>query len=308
MAISEKESEDSYSDDSVESNSNAEINLNKNENEENSKLKLNKSPEIPKLNLNKIAEMSSENDLNKNVEKNFLNIKLDKNEDEEEDEDLKSNSSGSCSSSSMEDAENMEFANKVCILKSDSTKSTEKSKKNANFYKGFMRKPSRSIDEDCTVNQLSKKSNEYFSKSPNKKALFRARTFNDKENNNNININNNISTSINISNNEFVNKVPVKRRFSLLMLGEEKTKVPSRRASVFEIKRIPIVNEKPARYDTNGTEICKKNKRKVKISFAFPFENVVEIESFKGLNYVGGLPKEYVPQQQKTNCQCCNIY
>ena len=42
------------------------------------------------------------------------------------------------------------------------------------------------------------------------------------------------------------------------MLGEEKSKVPSRRASVFEIKKIPIVNEKLVRYDFNGTEIFKK--------------------------------------------------
>ena len=92
------------------------------------------------------------------------------------------------------------------------------------------------------------------------------------------------------------------------MLGEEKSKVPSRKESAFEIKKKEVKNEKPLRYDNNGTVICKKNKKKVKIMFSTPFENVVEIESFKGLNYMTGLPKEYVPQQQHTNCQCCFVY
>ena len=265
MSISEKDSEDKYSIRDDEDHSISGIKLNKNEVSDNSVIKPNK----------------------------------------DEDEDQKSDSSSvSSDSSSSSDEENMEFTHKVVLLNSDSTKSTEKAKKHDNFYKGFKRKPSRSIDEDFTVNQLAKKTNEYFDTSPKKPSLFRARTFNRKDKNYNNN-----SNSINISNNESVNKSTGRRRLSLLMLGEEKSKVPSRRDSIFKIKREPVVkDEKPVRYDNNGTVICKKNKRKVRITFAFPFENVVEIESFKGMNYVSGLPKEYVPQQQHTNCQCCTIY
>ena len=36
-----------------------------------------------------------------------------------------------------------------------------------------MKKQSKSIDEDCVVNQLAKKVNEYFSKSPIKKHYFK---------------------------------------------------------------------------------------------------------------------------------------
>ena len=69
--------------------------------------------------------------------------------------------------------------------------------------------------------------------------------------------------------------------------------------------------EKKERTDIYGNVICKKNKKKVKVSFvdmvtSQPLVNITDIESFKNYNCVYGLPKEE-KLEKKSNCQCCLI-
>ena len=65
--------------------------------------------------------------------------------------------------------------------------------------------------------------------------------------------------------------------------------------------------KKVYRKDKNGTEICKKNKKKVKIGFLEPFVDVTFIESFKKYNLVLGMPKGDTFIKDRENCQCCSI-
>lgn len=70
--------------------------------------------------------------------------------------------------------------------------------------------------------------------------------------------------------------------------------------------------DKKERTDIYGNVICKKNKKKVKVSFvdmvtSQPLVNITDIESFKKYNCVLGLPKEE-KIEKKSNCQCCLIY
>ena len=63
--------------------------------------------------------------------------------------------------------------------------------------------------------------------------------------------------------------------------------------------------EKIIRKDKNGVPICKKNKRKVKISFERPFVNVTNIECYKKYNVMIGMPKD--DNFMGEHCQCCTI-
>ena len=208
-----------------------------------------------------------------------------------------SSSSSSSLSSSMND--NMEFS-KALVLDSNSTKNTDK--KMQNISRSFMRKPSRSVEEEIIPeNNLTKKAKEYFESSPQKINIHRTRTFNRK-----------------IENGKNVNKTKLsslgsrKKRLSFIFLGEEKTKKHKKAESIFSYRSNvkETKNEKPVRRDNNGVEICKKNKKLVKIKFADPLENVEEIECLKGLYYVKDVrldDEDFVPGD-KVKCQCCMIF
>ena len=64
--------------------------------------------------------------------------------------------------------------------------------------------------------------------------------------------------------------------------------------------------EKILRKDFNGIPICKKNKKKVKITFKRPFVDVTPIESYKKYNTIMGIPNEGIFMTD--TCQCCSIY
>ena len=61
--------------------------------------------------------------------------------------------------------------------------------------------------------------------------------------------------------------------------------------------------------------ICKKNRRKVRVTFADeieeekPLASVIDIESYKKYNYIFGMPKvDTINKNITTNCQCCNVF
>ena len=70
------------------------------------------------------------------------------------------------------------------------------------------------------------------------------------------------------------------------------------------------------RRDAFGNIIKKKNKRKIKVSFADelkenqPLANVIDIESFKKYNIIIGMPKEdHIKNNHvNSNCQCCVMF
>ena len=99
-----------------------------------------------------------------------------------------------------------------------------------------------------------------------------------------------------------------KRKINL----EEKTKNRGPKKSVYalELKEEKKEEEqKIKRKDKNGTVICKKNKKKVKIAFHKPFVNIVPIESFKQYNVMIGIPKgdKYINSKNE-ECLCCLIF
>lgn len=105
-----------------------------------------------------------------------------------------------------------------------------------------------------------------------------------------------------------------KKRFSVFKLIE-KDKKNKKDLSHYTIKKEEEKEQSPPkkeRTDIFGNVICKKNKRKVKVSFVDivttqPFVNVTEIESFKNYNYIYGNHKEE-KIEKLSNCQCCIIY
>ena len=100
------------------------------------------------------------------------------------------------------------------------------------------------------------------------------------------------------------------KRKKLLFL-EEKNKYKSNKKSLFEeeVKEDKKEDEKVYRRDKNGVPICKKNKRKVKISFERPFEIITPIESYKKYNILLGMPRDENFMNGKLGeCQCCSLF
>ena len=105
-----------------------------------------------------------------------------------------------------------------------------------------------------------------------------------------------------------------KKRFSVIKLIEKnkKNKKDFNRYTVKKEEEKEEYSVKKERTDIFGNAICKKNKRKVKVSFVDivttqPLVDVVEIESFKNYNYIYGIYKEE-KIDKISKCQCCIIY
>lgn len=105
-----------------------------------------------------------------------------------------------------------------------------------------------------------------------------------------------------------------KKRFSVIKLIEKnkKNKKDFNRYTVKKEEEKEEYSVKKERTDIFGNVICKKNKRKVKVSFVDivttqPLVNVIEIESFKNYNYIYGIYKEE-KIDKISKCQCCIIY
>ena len=103
---------------------------------------------------------------------------------------------------------------------------------------------------------------------------------------------------------------PTKKKKKLVVL-EEKQKTRGRRRSIYALEpKEEIIEEeqKIVRTDFYGTPICKKNKKKVKVTFKKDFEIITQIESFKKYNVTIGIPKGEKYINRFDNCQCCLIF
>lgn len=145
----------------------------------------------------------------------------------------------------------------------------------------------------------------------------------------------NRTPNISMSNNQYISQSAKKEikssgnsviRVPKSKLGEyleksEKSKFKERKDSPFLVQQVrknlkfgeedEEKKNKKERRDWNGTVICKKNRRKVQVTFVDwisdePLTDVVYIESFKKLNYIRNMPKEDFIV--KPTCECCSIF
>ena len=102
---------------------------------------------------------------------------------------------------------------------------------------------------------------------------------------------------------------PDKKKIRIFLEEKTKNRGQKRRIYALEQKEEKKEEEKKIyRKDKNGTEICKKNKKKVKIAFSEPLVNVIPIESFKHYNVTFGMPKGEKYIKSKDECLCCLIF
>ena len=133
--------------------------------------------------------------------------------------------------------------------------------------------------------------------------------------NNSINQNSNILTTDPNTYSETNKLLPRKKRISQFKMIQ-KTKYKIFEPNLPYTKKIDEENETGReRRDIYGNLINKKNKRKIKISFADelkeekPLVSVIDIESFKKYNYIFGMPnEEAINKNIRTNCQCCSVF
>ena len=145
---------------------------------------------------------------------------------------------------------------------------------------------------------------------------FNDNKFNSENNNIPMKNTNNNSTDYTNSKNPNLSMVrfssfsPTKKKKKLVVL-EEKQKIRGRRRSIYAIEpKEEIIEEekKSFRKDYYGTPICKKNKKKVKVTFKKDFEIITPIESFKKYNVTIGIPKGEKYINRFEDCQCCVIF
>ena len=120
-----------------------------------------------------------------------------------------------------------------------------------------------------------------------------------------------------INNTEIKPKSPKKVRFSMLKMVK-KSKYKNMFDTPFNLAKKVEEEENVTgreRRDVYGNLINKKNRRKVRVTFADeinedkPLASVINIESFKKYNFIFGMPNEdIVKRNLKTNCQCCTAF
>ncbi len=111
-------------------------------------------------------------------------------------------------------------------------------------------------------------------------------------------------------------KSPKKARFSMVKMVEKSKYNKYFNSPVKHAKKIEEEsNTSRERRDVYGNLICKKNRRKVRVTFADeieeekPLASVIDIESYKKYNYIFGMPKvDTINKNITTNCQCCNVF
>ena len=103
---------------------------------------------------------------------------------------------------------------------------------------------------------------------------------------------------------------PIKKRRKIIC--EEKKKNRGLKKSVYAIEpkeeEKKEEEEKKYREDKNGTVICKKNKKKVKIGFLEPLAKIIPIQSYKEYNAMENMPKGKRFIDSKETCLCCSIF
>ena len=119
------------------------------------------------------------------------------------------------------------------------------------------------------------------------------------------------------TNTEIKSKSPKKARFSMIRMVEKSKYNKYFNSPVKYAKKIKEESDNTSRErrDVYGNLICKKNRRKVRVTFADeieeekPLASVIDIESYKKYNYIFGMPKvDTINKNITTNCQCCIVF
>ena len=105
---------------------------------------------------------------------------------------------------------------------------------------------------------------------------------------------------------------PKKKKYTVFKMVEKERYKKYFESPTKNVKIEEEIETGRERRDYYGTEIKRKNRRKIKISFVDeidenkPLAEVINIESFKKYNYIFGMPSEAnFNHNIKTNCQCC---
>jgi hypothetical protein len=105
---------------------------------------------------------------------------------------------------------------------------------------------------------------------------------------------------------------PKKKKYTVFKMVEKERYKQYFESPTKNVKIEEEIETGRERRDYYGTEIKRKNRRKIKISFVDeidenkPLAEVINIESFKKYNYIFGMPSEAnFNHNIKTNCQCC---
>ena len=108
---------------------------------------------------------------------------------------------------------------------------------------------------------------------------------------------------------------PKKKKYSVFKMVEKERYKKYDESPTKNVKIEEEIETGRERRDYYGTEIKKKNKKKIKISFVDeinedkPLAEVINIESYKKYNYIFGMPSEdNLNYNVKTNCQCCILF
>ena len=105
---------------------------------------------------------------------------------------------------------------------------------------------------------------------------------------------------------------PKKKKYTVFKMVEKERYKKYFESPTKNVKIEEEIETGRERRDHYGTEIKRKNRRKIKISFVDeidenkPLAEVINIESYKKYNYIFGMPSEdNFNHNLKTNCQCC---
>ena len=107
---------------------------------------------------------------------------------------------------------------------------------------------------------------------------------------------------------EPISPIKNRKKKKIIVLEEKKKYKTSRKSPYIVEEKEEKKEEKILRKDKNGVPICRKNRRKVKISFEKPFVIETPIESYKNYNVLLGMPKDdnYI-NSNLGECQCCSL-
>ena len=107
---------------------------------------------------------------------------------------------------------------------------------------------------------------------------------------------------------EPISPIKNRKKKKIIVLEEKKKYKTSRKSPYIVEEKEEKKEEKILRKDKNGVPICRKNRRKVKISFEKPFVIETPIESYKKYNVLLGMPKDDSYMNSNLGeCQCCSL-
>ena len=220
---------------------------------------------------------------------------------------------GDNSNIDLENSKDKNSPNQILELQ-ESFSSSNKSNNDHEIIKALNKSPLKSKKKDHDHIILK----ESFQEHDNDKTLFTSDNSEVKKNisDNSVNLNYSKKKYFSSADNNSIilpnPKSPKKKKYSVFKMVEKERYQKYYEPPTKNVKIEEEIETGRERRDYYGTEIKKKNKRKVKISFVDEINEdkhlaeVINIESYKKYNYIIGMPSEAnFNHNLKANCQCC---